>query len=101
MRIRLNVDYSYCPDGVTLKHVRQGEVEDAPEHIARQLLADGRAREDKMIDAVPTVKAVLHRGEQAHRSGPNVTLGVEQGTSPFPVPPPGAALNKPKPAKKR
>jgi len=100
MRIRLNVDYSYYPDGITLKHVKQGDVEDAPEQVARVLLADGRAREDKMLDSAPAVKADPREGAQVHR-GPNVTLKVEQGTSPYEVPPPGVTPKKPVLAKKR
>jgi hypothetical protein len=98
----MNVDMSYYPDGINLKHVKQGDVEDVAPHVAAVWLADGRAREDKMIDAAPAVKAGPQRGEQAHRSGPNVTLVVEQGSSPYPVPSPGNVVPvKLKPAKKR
>lgn len=101
MRIRMNVDYSYCPDGITLKHVRQGEVEDAPERVARVLLADGRAREDKMLDSAPAVKTGPMEGRQGHRAGPNVTIKVERGASPYEVPPAGVVPAKPRLAKKR
>jgi hypothetical protein len=101
MRIRMNVDYSYCPDGITLKHVKQNDVEDAPECVARVLLADGRAREDKMLDVVPATKVGPQSGATGHKAGPSVTIEVKRGTSPYEVPPAGTVPAKPKLAKKR
>lgn len=98
MRVRMNVDYSYCPDGIHPKALRANDVEDAPDHIARVWLAEGKAREDKMAGPAPEFKWP-QRGSQG-MGGPPVKIEVLQGASPYEVPPPGVVHKKPVLARK-
>jgi hypothetical protein len=82
MRIRMKKDISTRIGAFTA-----GQVIELEDVLARSWVGFGLAEEEKSISQVPETK--VHRGISGHAAGPNVTLGVEQGTSPFPVPPPG------------
>jgi hypothetical protein len=76
-----------------------GQVVILPHDIAQSLIGFRIAEEDKMVDLAPEIK--VGEGAQAHRSGPNVTLEVFQGTSKHPAPPPGPPISEKAPAKSR
>ena len=90
VRVRMRVDQNYCPDGIHLERVRAGDVVDVPDHIAAVWLEDGRAEQDKMMDAAPSLKAGNVRQDDV---GPkNVTLEQRQDTAPYPPPLAGVLL---------
>jgi len=92
MRVRMKVNLNYCPDGIQLHRAAAGESVDVPDHIARVWLSDGRAEQDKMMDAAPQFKT---EGIKFDHVGPkNATLEVFQGTAPFPPPPAGVTLTE-------
>lgn len=68
-----------------------GKVYDLEDVAARSWIGFQLAEEDKAHAVVPEVKMGTREGANVHR-GPNVTLVVEQGTSPVPVPPPGVVV---------
>lgn len=91
MRIRIKKDISTRIGAFTA-----GQVIELEDVLARSWVGFGLAEEEKSISLVPETK--VHRGVMGHVAGPNVTLVVEQGTSPFPVPPPGVGAGlEPKP----
>jgi hypothetical protein len=94
-------DYEYCFDGIHPTRLAAGEATNVPEETAKIWLAEGKAEQDKMVDLVPERKVNPREGEQAHHAGPNVTIQVERGTSPYEVPPPGVVPTKPVLAKKK
>ena len=56
MKIRLNVDYTVCRDGINPESFKAKEEVDMPLHIASVLLKDGRAALPKMEGGAPANK---------------------------------------------
>lgn len=96
MKVRMLQSRIASPDGKTASFFEAGRSYVVPDDLGKAWIASSRAEEDKMIESAPEISmAEIHRGSTI-RSGPkNVTLVVEQGTSPLPVPPPGEDIKKP------